>query len=198
MSFTVKKKWFWESTERNLKPDWAFAPSRFEGVAIHEHFLPKACFSTQRGESVRKHAALMAINGSLTENHVETQRAQHAQASPNVKTSKPFAIKPIANSKCETWVKAYHAARTFPEIVAEWGCSGACYGTTFLRVYKKPDLQYTKVMQPNRKNLYISVCRINLSDAQPFSAAVNGQRGQYNRNFIIFFHYFLPRYRHFY
>ena len=119
MSFTVKKKWFWESTERNLKPDWAFAPSRFEGVAIHEHFLPKACFSTQRGESVRKHAALMAINGSLTENHVETQRAQHAQANSDVKTSKPFAINPITNSKCENWVKEFHAVRTFAGIVAE-------------------------------------------------------------------------------
>ena len=82
MSFTVKKKWFWESTERNLKPDWAFAPSRFEGVAIHEHFLPKACFSTQRGDSVRKHAALKAINGSLTGINVEKQRAKHAQANP--------------------------------------------------------------------------------------------------------------------
>ena len=37
--------------------------SRFEGVAINEHFLPKACFSTLRGKSVRKHAVLMAING---------------------------------------------------------------------------------------------------------------------------------------
>ena len=36
---------------------------RFEGEAINEHFLPKACFSTLRGKSVRKHAALMAING---------------------------------------------------------------------------------------------------------------------------------------
>ena len=52
-----------ESTERNLKPDWAFALSRFEGVAINEHFLLKACFSTLRGESVRKHAVFMAING---------------------------------------------------------------------------------------------------------------------------------------
>ena len=52
-----------ESTERNLKLDWAFTLSRFEGVAINEHFLPSACFSTLRGESVRKHAALMAING---------------------------------------------------------------------------------------------------------------------------------------
>ena len=39
-----------ESTERNLKLDWAFTLSRFEGVAINEHFLPKACFSTLRGE----------------------------------------------------------------------------------------------------------------------------------------------------
>ena len=52
-----------ESTERNLKLDWAFTLSRFEGVAINEHFLPKACFSALRGESVRKHAVLMAING---------------------------------------------------------------------------------------------------------------------------------------
>ncbi len=59
---------------------------RFEGEAINEHFLPKAYFSTLRGESVRKHAVLMAINGSLTEINVETQRAQHAQANPDVKT----------------------------------------------------------------------------------------------------------------
>ena len=56
---------------------------RYEGVAIHEHFLPKACFSTLRGESVRKHAAFMTINGSLTEINVENQRAQHAQANPD-------------------------------------------------------------------------------------------------------------------
>ena len=55
---------------------------RYEGVAIHEHFLPKACFGTLRGESVRKHAAFMTINGSLTEINVENQRAQHAQANP--------------------------------------------------------------------------------------------------------------------
>ena len=73
----------WESTERNLKLDWAFTLSRYEGVAINEHFLPKACFSTLRGESVRKHAALMAINGWLTEINVETRRAQHAQANPD-------------------------------------------------------------------------------------------------------------------
>ena len=40
-----------ESTERNLKLDWAFTLSRFEGVAINEHFLLKACFSTLRGEA---------------------------------------------------------------------------------------------------------------------------------------------------
>ena len=43
-------------TAINLKLDWAFTQSRFEGVAINEHFLPKACFSTLRGNSVRKHA----------------------------------------------------------------------------------------------------------------------------------------------
>ena len=58
-----KKEKVWESTERNLKLDWAITLSRFEGVAINEHFLLKACFSTLRGESVRKHLALMAING---------------------------------------------------------------------------------------------------------------------------------------
>ena len=76
---------------------------RFAGVAIHEHFLPKSCFSTPGGGSVRKHAALMAINGSLTGINVENQRAQHAQANPDVKTSNPFfhATKPIANSTSE-------------------------------------------------------------------------------------------------
>ena len=59
---------------------------RFEGEAINEHFLPKACFSTLRGKSMRKHAVLMAINGSLTEINVETQRAKHTQANPNAKT----------------------------------------------------------------------------------------------------------------
>ena len=50
---------------------------------MNEHFLPKACESTLRGDSVRKHAALKAINGSLTGINVETQRAKHAQANPD-------------------------------------------------------------------------------------------------------------------
>ena len=66
------------------------------------NIFPKACFSTLRGKSVRKHAALMTINGSLTEINVETQRAQHAQANPDVKISKFFATKPVANSKSKT------------------------------------------------------------------------------------------------
>ena len=44
---------------------------------------PRRALARLRGESVRKHAALMAINGSLTEINVETQRAQHAQANPD-------------------------------------------------------------------------------------------------------------------
>ena len=84
-SIYSQKEMVCESTERNLKLDWAFTLSRFEGVAINEHFVPKACASTQRGESVRKHAALMAINGSLTVINVKTQRAQHAQANLHVK-----------------------------------------------------------------------------------------------------------------
>ena len=67
---------------------------RFEGVAINEHFLPKACFSTLRGESVRKHAALMAINGSLTEINVEKQHAKHAQANPDDMRTWKF-LKPL-------------------------------------------------------------------------------------------------------
>ena len=56
------------------------------------------------GRNVLKHATLMAINGSLTEINIETQRVQHAQANPDVKTSKPIfhPIKPIANSKSGT------------------------------------------------------------------------------------------------
>ena len=46
-----QKEMVWESTERNLKLDGAFALSRFEGVAINEHFLLKASFSTLRGET---------------------------------------------------------------------------------------------------------------------------------------------------
>ena len=49
-----------ESTERNLKLDWAFTLSRFEGVAINEHFLPKACFSTAEG---RERAQARSIDG---------------------------------------------------------------------------------------------------------------------------------------
>ena len=50
----------WESTERNLELDWAFTLSRFEGVAINEHFLPKACFSTAEG---RERAQARSIDG---------------------------------------------------------------------------------------------------------------------------------------
>ena len=42
-----------------------------------------------RGDRVRKHAALEAINGSLTGINVETQRAKHAQRkSQNVNTQR--------------------------------------------------------------------------------------------------------------
>ena len=46
-----QKEMVWESIERKLKLDWAFTLSRFEGVAINEHFLLKARFSTLRGEA---------------------------------------------------------------------------------------------------------------------------------------------------
>ena len=61
----------------NSKQERTITP--FAGILqINEHFLPKACFSTLRGKRA-KHAALMAINGSLTEINVEIQRAEHAQ-----------------------------------------------------------------------------------------------------------------------
>ena len=47
-----------------------------------------------RGDRVRKHAALKAINGSLTGINVETQRAKHAQRkSQNVNTSVRSTLK---------------------------------------------------------------------------------------------------------
>ena len=61
--------------------------------------------SARRGQELRaERAALMTINGSLTEINVEIQRAEHTQANPNVKTTKPLshAIKPIVHSKSET------------------------------------------------------------------------------------------------
>ena len=50
-SIYSQKEMVCESTERNLKLDWAFTLSRLEGVAINEHFLLKAYFSTLRGEA---------------------------------------------------------------------------------------------------------------------------------------------------
>ena len=83
-SIYSQKEMVCESTERNLKLDWAFTLSRFGGVAINEHFLPKACLSTQRGKSVRKHAALSGINGSLAEINVESPACAARPSKPDV------------------------------------------------------------------------------------------------------------------
>ncbi len=55
--------------------------------------IPLRCAkSALKKDSVRKHAALTGINGPLAVINVKSQRAKHAQANSDEKTSKLYSM----------------------------------------------------------------------------------------------------------